>query len=144
MTVDPLQGRELSFRYAADIVVDRVSLAVAAGEILGIIGPNGSGKSTLLRLLSGVLSPEHGEVRVHGRPLAQLSQQEVARQIAVVPQESSIEFPFSVTEIVLMGRSPHLGGFGFEGDTDLQVARAAMARTGVAHLAARSIHELSG
>ena len=140
----PLDARQLRFSYGNALVIDDVSLQLAAGEMLGVIGPNGSGKSTLLRLLSGVRQPSAGDVRVHGRPLRDYSQREVAQAIAVVPQDAVIEFPFSVTEVVLMGRSPHLGGFAFEDDRDIQIARAAMARTGVLDLAARSIHELSG
>jgi cobalamin transport system ATP-binding protein len=139
-----LEARTLHFRYARDPIIDDVSLTLGAGEMLGVIGPNGSGKSTLLRLLSGVLRPERGEVRVLGRPLSEFSQRDIGRTIAVVPQDTVIEFPFSVTEVVLMGRAPHLGGFAFEGDRDLEVARAAMRRTGVLELADRSIHELSG
>jgi cobalamin transport system ATP-binding protein len=139
-----LEARALHFRYARNTVIDNVSLSLGAGEMVGVIGPNGSGKSTLLRLLSGVLRPERGDVRVLGRPLQALSQREIGRTIAVVPQETVIEFPFSVTEVVLMGRAPHLGGFAFEGDRDVEVARQAMRRTGVLELADRSIHELSG
>lgn len=124
--------------------MEDVSLTLRQGEMLGVIGPNGSGKSTLLRLLSGVLRPEAGAICVRGRPLAEYSPQARARAIAVVPQETAVEFPFSVMEVVLMGRSPHLGGFAFEGDRDLEVARTAMARTGVLEFAGRSIHELSG
>jgi cobalamin transport system ATP-binding protein len=139
-----LEAHTLRFRYAHDTVIDDVSLTLGSGEMLGVIGPNGSGKSTLLRLLSGVLRPERGEVRVLGRPLSEFSQRDIGRTIAVVPQDTVIEFPFSVTEVVLMGRAPHLRGFAFEGDRDLEVARAAMRRTGVLELADRSIHELSG
>lgn len=140
----PLEARNLCFSYGENAVVNDVSFSVAPGEMLGILGPNGSGKSTLLRLLSGVLNPASGEVRVHGRPLASYSRRELGQAIAVVPQDTVIEFPFSVTEVVLMGRSPHLGGFAFEGDRDVEVAHRAMRRTGVLHLAHRSIHELSG
>jgi iron complex transport system ATP-binding protein len=139
-----IEARQLRFRYRADWVIDEVSLAVEAGEMLGIIGPNGSGKSTLLRLLSGVLPPAVGEIRVHGRPLSSYSRREIGQTIAVVPQETAIEFPFSVLEVVLMGRSPHLGGFAFEGDRDLEVARTALERGGVGEFEHRSIHELSG
>lgn len=139
-----IDARALCFRYAQKLVVEDVSVALAPGEMLGVIGPNGSGKSTLLRLLSGVLQPSRGEIRVHDRPLTGYGRRELGRAIAVVPQDTLIEFPFSVTEVVLMGRSPHLGGFAFEGDRDLEVARAAMARAGVLELADRSIHELSG
>jgi len=112
--------------------------------MLGVIGPNGSGKSTLMRLLSGVLRPSSGTIQVHGQPIGTYSRRDLARAIAVVPQDTVIEFPFSVTEVVLMGRSPHLGSFAFEGDRDLDVARRAMQHTGVLELADRSIHELSG
>ena len=139
-----LEGRGLSFRYSDSWVIDDVSLDLAPGEMVGVIGPNGSGKSTLLRLLSGVLDPHRGEVLVQGRPLPSFSRRNLAQQVAVVPQETSIEFPFSVTEVVLMGRSPHLGGFGFADGRDLVIANAAMERTGVRELAGRSIHELSG
>jgi len=147
MTVNvplPLEVRGLCFSYGAAPVLDDVSFALQAGEILGIIGPNGSGKSTLLQLLSGVLRPAAGEVRVQGQPIDTYARRELGRTIAVVPQDTVIDFPFSVTEVVLMGRSPHLGGFAFEGDRDIAVARAAMRRTGVLELADRSIHELSG
>jgi len=140
----PIDARQLHFRYGGEPVIHDVSLTLRPGELLGVIGPNGSGKSTLLRLLSGVLRPEAGAVHLLGRPLASFSRSEIGRLIAVVPQETLIEFPFSVMEVVLMGRAPHLGGFAFEGDRDVAIAREAMRRTGVDHLAARRIHELSG
>jgi iron complex transport system ATP-binding protein len=139
-----IAASQLRFSYGENTIIDDVSFSVAAGEMLGILGPNGSGKSTLLRLLSGVLAPASGAVHVHDRPLASYSRRQLGQAIAVVPQDTAIEFPFSVTEVVLMGRSPHLGGFAFEGDRDVEVAHQAMRRTGVIHLAHRSIHELSG
>lgn len=144
MPMMPIDARGLRFSYGRAPVIDDVSLTLAAGEMLGVIGPNGSGKSTLVRLLSGVVRPSAGTIQIHGRAIAEYSRRDLARAIAVVPQDTVIEFPFSVTEVVLMGRSPHLGGFAFEGDRDLDVARRAMQRTGVLELADRSIHELSG
>jgi iron complex transport system ATP-binding protein len=140
----PLAAQGVSFAYGSEPVIDDLSFVLRAGENLGIIGPNGSGKSTLIRLLSGVLDPRQGQVRLFGQPLSECDRRHVARAIAVVPQETSIEFPYSVTEVVLMGRSPHFGGFAFEGDRDVEIAHAAMRRTAVEHLAHRSIHELSG
>ncbi len=141
---EPLAAEGISFAYDAEPVIADLSFVLRPGENLGIIGPNGSGKSTLIRLLSGVLEPGRGHVRLFQRPLSAYDRREIARAIAVVPQETSIEFPYSVTEIVLMGRSPHFGGFAFEGDRDVEIAHAAMRRTAVEHLAHRSIHELSG
>jgi iron complex transport system ATP-binding protein len=141
---EPIEACGLRFSYGREPVIDDVSVTLAAGEMLGVIGPNGSGKSTLLRLLSGVLHPDRGEIRIHGRSLSEYSRRELGRTIAVVPQDTAIEFPFSVTEVVLMGRSPHLSGFAFENAHDVAVAREAMRRTDVLSLADRSIHELSG
>jgi len=134
----------VSFAYGDRLAIDDVSLAVRAGELLGVLGPNGSGKSTLLRLMAGGLSPARGEVRLDGRSLGSYRRTEVARRIAATAQENAIEFPFTVAEVVLMGRAPHLGGALFESREDVQVARAAMERCGVVELAGRLIHELSG
>lgn len=134
----------MRFGYGDQPILDDLSLRIAPREIFGVIGPNGSGKSTLLRLLSGILAPDDGDVLLFGKLLQGYSRRDIARAVAVVPQETSIEFPYSVTEVVLMGRSPHFGGFAFEGDRDVEIAHAAMRRTAVDHLARRSIHELSG
>ncbi|MBP1685445.1 MAG: ABC-type cobalamin/Fe3+-siderophore transport system, ATPase component [Deltaproteobacteria bacterium] len=134
----------VTFRYRAVPALNDVSLDLTRGEILGILGPNGSGKSTMLRIMSGVLHPQSGTVDWLGSPLSRVPRTVLARQMAVVPQGGTIEFPFSVMEVVLMGRAPHLGGFAFEGDQDVQVAEAAMRRTGTLDLAHRCIHELSG
>jgi iron complex transport system ATP-binding protein len=91
-----------------------------------------------------VLEADSGEVRLAGRPLAELSRRALARALAIVPQETRIPFPFTAMEIVLMGRSPHQPLFGFESARDLAIARGAMARVGVEHLAQRSVLELSG
>jgi len=140
----PIEAVSVCFAYDGLTVLRDVSLHAAAGEIVGVIGPNGAGKSTLLRLLGGVLRPDSGEVRVGGRRLEELGRDEIGRRIAAVPQDTVIEFPFSVTEIVLMGRAPYARGFGFESAADLEIAGAAMQRTGVTDLATREVHELSG
>jgi iron complex transport system ATP-binding protein len=140
----PLTADRLRFRYGTEEVISEVSLDLRPGEMLGVIGPNGSGKSTLLRLLSGVLAPQSGEVRLWGRALGEYRRAEIGRHIAVVPQDTLVELPFSVTEAVLMGRSPHLAGFAFESAADLDIAYTAMSRTGVLGLAGRTLQELSG
>jgi cobalamin transport system ATP-binding protein len=134
----------VSYGYGREEVIKDLSLAVRRGEMLGIIGPNGSGKSTLLRLMSGVLRPWQGRVEIEGRSLEDYKPRQRSRLVAVVPQDTAIPFPFSVMEVVLLGRTPHLGGFGFEGDLDVVAARRSMQRTGVLPLAGRAITELSG
>lgn len=127
---------------AADLF-DDLSLAVAPGEFLGVIGPNGSGKTTLLRLLAGVAEPAGGEVRLAGHPVRAIHPPERARRIAVVFQENRVLFNFSVLEIALMGRSPHLGRFGMERPEDFAAARAALAEMDLAGREDRHLHELS-
>jgi iron complex transport system ATP-binding protein len=121
-----------------------VTLHLTDGTLAGILGPNGSGKTTLLRLLSGTRRPTSGTVRLGDRPLDQLSRREVARQIAVVPQETELAFEYSALEIVLMGRHPHLGLFTVEGPGDIRIAQEALTATGTAQLADRPFHHLSG
>ena len=143
---DLLWADSVSFRYAAGapLVVDGVTLRLADGALAGILGPNGSGKTTLLRLLSGTRRPSSGRVLLDDRPLDQLSRREVARQIAVVPQETELAFEYRAIEIVLMGRHPHLGVLTVEGPDDIRIAQDALAATGTGHLADRLFHELSG
>ena len=144
MSEPAIELRGVSFGYAAEVVVRDVSFGVAPGEFVGIIGPNGSGKSTLLRLMSGYRRPWQGQVRLDGRPVERRDRRELGRLVGVVPQDTAVTFPFSVTEMVLFGRTPHVGGFGFERDRDLAAARQAMERTDTTHLARRAVTELSG
>jgi len=141
-----LRADDVSFRYHADtpLVVDGVTLEVARGDLVGILGPNGSGKTTLLRLLSGTRAPTSGTVRLVAEPLHGLSRRDIARRLAVVPQEVELAFEYTALEIVLMGRHPHLGLFQVEGPGDYAIAREALAATGTAHLESREFHTLSG
>jgi len=144
-----LQATGISFAYgrrrtAGQRVLDGVSLAVERATIVGLLGPNGSGKTTLLRILAGVLAPQSGSVTIDGRPIAQMSRRDLARRVAVVPQETHSAFDFSVIDMVLMGRYPHLGAFELEGAADQAIARDALAATGTAELEARPFATLSG
>jgi iron complex transport system ATP-binding protein len=127
-----------------DFALHDVSLTVAPGSLTGLLGPNGCGKTTLLKLLSGVLKPELGSVRLGDRELRLMPARAIAQQIAVVPQETHPAFDFTVLEMVLMGRHPHLGAFQLEGPQDLAIARESLSATGTAHLAHRSYMTLSG
>jgi iron complex transport system ATP-binding protein len=130
--------------YPGEPVLQAVDLHLEAGGFLGLIGPNGSGKSTLLRVIGGVLAPWSGKVGVDGRDLTQLSRRDLARTVAVVPQETLSTFAFSASEIVAMGRHPHLRRIGGLGSSDRRAVDEAMERTGTRSLAERSILELSG
>ena len=125
-------------------IVGGVSFTVAAGETAGLIGPNGSGKSTLLRTLYRHLRPVEGVVAVGGDDLLGLPARENARRVAAVPQERSDDFDFTVREVVGMGRLPHAGLLsGLSADRS-EAVEAALNRTGVSGLSARSFTTLSG
>ena len=134
----------VSFKYDNRWCLKGVDLELRRGEVLGLIGPNGSGKSTLLKVIDGLLKAPMGEILLHKKPLSSYKRAEIARLIAMVPQESTFRFPFSVFEVVLMGRFSHSGPFPFEGEKDVEVARQSMQLTGTLELAQRSINELSG
>ena len=139
-----LQATDLTFGYGEAPVVRGVSLEVPANGFVGIIGPNGSGKTTLLRLLAGTRRPQQGSVRLDGSPLGALTRTEIARRMAVVPQETHLAFEYTVLEVVLMGRYPHLGAFEIEGPRDVALARAALEATGTLPFESRMFSTLSG
>jgi iron complex transport system ATP-binding protein len=141
-----LEARELHFAYAPGLpeVVRGATLALGRGLLAALIGANGSGKSSLIRLLGGVSHPARGEVLFDGVPLRALEPRVRARRIAYVPQASASVFPLTALEVVLMGRSPYTSRFRFENERDISVAHDALAAVDAAHLAARSVTELSG
>jgi iron complex transport system ATP-binding protein len=130
--------------YGRGAVLDGVSLAVGAREIVGVIGPNGSGKTTLVRALAGVLRPRSGHVTLEGARLDALPRRDVARRLAVVPQDSALEFPFTALEVVLMGRAPHLPPLAFPRARDLEIARTAMVTLEIGAVEDRPLLQLSG
>lgn len=136
--------KNVGFRYGDLWALKGIDVRIRAGEILGILGPNGSGKSTLLKIMDGMLRPQEGEILLNGRSLAGLKRSAIAREIAMVSQETFFRFSFSTLEVVLMGRFPHLRRLQFEGERDLRVAYSALRATHALELAERSIHELSG
>ena len=146
-----ISARNLTFAYPARAwsspgrpVLRDVSVDVPSGARLGILGPNGSGKTTLLKLLAGVLTPSAGQVTLDDVPLGRLSRQAIARRLAMVPQETHPAFDYTVLELVLMGRYPHLGRFSVESAADIAIAHEALAATGTLEFASRLFSTLSG
>jgi iron complex transport system ATP-binding protein len=139
-----LSVENLQFRYPGVPVLRDISFDVPAGDFLSLLGPNGSGKSTLLRLLDRILIPHNGSITLDGHSLATFSRRDLARMIAYVPQDTLWVFPYTVLEIVLMGRSPHIGRSGFENQLDLDVAHEMMRLTDIEHLADKLITAISG
>jgi iron complex transport system ATP-binding protein len=143
--MDPeLTLKDVYFRYDRQWCLAGIDFDLKKGEIVGMIGPNGSGKSTLLKIIDGLLKPQNGEVLLFNKSLFRYRRADIARYIAMVPQEETFRFSFLVSEVVLMGRFAHLGLFPFERKEDLEIANQSMRLTGTLHLAKRSIHELSG
>jgi iron complex transport system ATP-binding protein len=144
-----LRASDVTYSYPSrrgerPLVVRNVGVEVARGSLTGLLGPNGCGKTTLLKLLAGVLTPNAGQISLDGQPMTGLTRREVARRVAVVPQETHPAFDYTVMEMVLMGRHPHLGAFQLEGPADIGIAHEALAATGTDHLAHRSYVTLSG
>src|SRR5258708_5092245 len=140
-----LQATEVWFGYdEREPVVRGVSLAVPPAGIIGILGPNGSGKTTLLRMLAGTRHPQRGSMTLDGAPLTRFSRTALARRMAVVPQETHLAFDYTVSEVAMMGRYPHLGPFEIEGPADLAGSQGALTSTGTVHLKDRLFGTLRG
>jgi len=139
-----LSASNISFAYGSATVLRGVSTDVPDRGFVGILGPNGSGKTTMLKVLAGTRRPAGGRVMLDGQELLRISRGELARRMAVVPQETHLAFDYSVLEVVLMGRYPHLGAFEIEGPRDYAAAREALAATGTAEFEERAFATLSG
>lgn len=125
-------------------LVQGASFDVEPGAVTTLVGPNGSGKSTILRLLSGLWQATEGCVELDGTPLRKMRRRDVARRLSFVPQDTGIDFGFSVQEVVEMGRHPHRGRFESFEDSDRRSVARALEQADVAELAARPVNELSG
>ncbi len=139
-----LAARGVTAGYHRRVVLRDVSIEVAPGELVAVVGPNGAGKSTLLKVLGGTIVPYSGVIELEGRPLSDFDRRTVARRVASLGQESSSAFAFTVMEMVLMGRAPHLSAMRLEGERDIRIAQEALEHFDLAALAARAINELSG
>ncbi len=133
----------VSFSYGTREVLRDVSFDVAEGEMLGVVGPNGSGKTTLIGLVSGVLAAGAGEVRVGARPVGSYGRRDLSKMVAVVPQAVDTVFPYTVAEVVAIGRYPHLGLGGWMGPHDRDAVERAMELTGTTDFRDRPVDRLS-
>lgn len=137
-----IEARKVEVTRKGRPILGGVDFRAAPGRVTAILGANGAGKSTLLRVLSGDLKPDAGEVRFERRALHEWKPFELARRRAVVPQSSALNFPFTVIEVIMQGRAPHLDGR--ERDVDDQAAMAALEAVDLVHWAGRDYTTLSG
>jgi iron complex transport system ATP-binding protein len=139
-----LEAQGLAFGYPGRPVGHDVDLAVGPGDVLCLLGPNGAGKTTLFRTLLGLLPVQGGTVRIDGMPLARMSYREIARRIAYIPQAHTPPFPYAVRDVVMMGRTAHLGPFESPGRPDHEAAGHALDLLGIADLADEDYTLISG
>ena len=142
MVVLTIDGIDCS--YGSVTVLKGVNFAVDSGEFLGILGPNGSGKTTLLKSISRVLKPQKGAILIDTEDIYKMKTVDVAKQLAVVQQETPVTFDFTSLEVVLMGRNPHMPRFKMEGKKDIDIAKNSMELTRTWEFADRPVTELSG
>jgi iron complex transport system ATP-binding protein len=138
-----IEARNVSVEIGGKIILEDVSVKVAAGRILAVLGANGAGKSTLRKVLTGDLQPSRGSVQMNGLPLENISLENRARVRAVMPQDSRLNFPFTVLEVALLGRAPHVRGQA-ESKRDFEIVSEALKAVRASHLADRLFTTLSG
>lgn len=135
---------DICFAYDRDRIIKNISCSFVSGNFYSIIGPNGSGKTTLLDLISGFLKPDIGHIDIDQAPVQSLSKKEISKKMALVSQDYTINFPFSVKDVVMMGRHPYIPRFSHPSESDMEQVEVMMEVCGIHHLHDRKINELSG
>ncbi|MBC8062917.1 MAG: ABC transporter ATP-binding protein [Clostridiaceae bacterium] len=138
-----IEIKNLSFSYD-EKVLNNININIEKGKFYTILGPNGSGKTTLLRLISKALNVNKKEIYIEKMDIYSMNFKQLAKKVAVVPQNTEVEFDFSVEDIVLMGRTPHISRFSSEGEKDFHLASVAMEITNTLKFKDKKINELSG
>ncbi|MDI9483334.1 MAG: ABC transporter ATP-binding protein [Bacillota bacterium] len=136
--------KNLEFSYGDRKVLEQICAAFQPGMVCGLLGPNGSGKTTLMKNIASILKPQKNTVYINGLDITNITVNELAKEISVVPQNTHIEFDFSVQDIVMMGRAPYIKRFSSESEEDIEIAQWAMRISGIEDLAERSIKNISG
>ena len=139
-----IQTDNVKVSFGQKSILQDISLSIRDKEFVGIIGPNGSGKSTFLKCLYRVLQPNNGKIFFDGTEMSSLSHRDTALKMAVVAQHSTVNFDFSVLEMVLMGRSPYKGLLDRDQIDDYEIARHALAQVGLSDFESRNFNTLSG
>lgn len=139
-----IQVRDVEFSYGKQEVLKGISFCMEKGEFVCVLGANGCGKTTLLKSILAFLTPQHGQVLLYGKDIYQMDERERARKIAYIPQYHTPPFPFTVRDVVLMGRTPHLSRICRPTEKDCRIADESMERLGIAHYANKSYTALSG
>ncbi len=139
-----LEVKNLSFSYNEDKVLEDINFKVEDGEFISVIGPNGSGKSTLLKLINNLYKPKSGNVLIYDKDVSGYKAKDLAKRIAMVPQDTNIEYEFPVEDIVLMGRHPYISRFQKEDDEDYAIVNEALKLTNTSYLKGRNINRISG
>lgn len=140
--------QNISFEYLQNgnnnFQIENLKLSINKSEFISILGPNGSGKSTLVKIIANILNPQKGIITLNDRKYSEIGRREFAKEIAFVPQNMSVNFPYSVYEIVMMGRSPHLNFFGIENRKDHELVSNTLKQLEIFHLKHKGINEVSG
>ncbi|MFV0439615.1 MAG: ABC transporter ATP-binding protein [Desulfopila sp.] len=142
--MDLLTVQQACFAYKKKRILNEVTVSFAHGGVISLLGPNGSGKTTLLKIMLGLLQPDSGTILFEGQPLTTIPHRQLARRIAYVPQVHRESFPYTVEDVVLMGRMPYHSFFSTYSQADRDIARASMKKLEILHLRARPYTEISG
>jgi iron complex transport system ATP-binding protein len=139
-----IELNSVSLGYDHRVILRDINMKAKPGQILGLVGPNGSGKSTLIKGMTRIIDLFSGRILIDGRDIRNVKRDELARLVATVPQSPALPPAFTAFEVVLMGRTPHLGLLRYEGETDFAIAWQAMEATNTQSFAERRVGELSG
>lgn len=139
-----LSAEHISFAYAGVPTLTDIDFALECGALRALLGPNGSGKTTLLKIMTGILPPARGVVTYQAVDLRNMSRREIARRVALVPQELNLQFGFTVRQMVMLGRTPHTSALGGPSKRDREIVERVMELTETVEMRDRVITELSG